>query len=127
MTHHTTVMAIRLTVHNPTRTGLLLLCHQRVSNINTTPRVHLACLVDGEFKRLDLWGIARLVVPFDCIAMVFKDMRVRRLGVDILASRGSFGDVLGGVLVDSGFLAVDGAFEYLGIDVSIVVVEVVPW
>lgn len=39
--------------------------------------------------------------------MVFKDMRIRRLGVNILA--------------------VDGAFEDLGIDVSIVVVEVLPW
>ena len=59
--------------------------------------------------------------------MVVKDMRVRRLGVDVLASRGSFGDVLGSVLVDSGFCAVDGAFENLGIDVSNIVVEVVPW
>lgn len=125
MTHHTTVMAIRLTVHNPTRTGLLLR-HQRVSNINTIPRVHLARLVDGEFKRLGLCGIARLVVPLDCFAMVVKDMRVRRLDVDVLASRGGFGDVLGGVLMNSGFLAVDGAFEDLGIGVSIVVVEV-PW
>lgn len=41
--------------------------------------------------------------------------------MDVLASRGGFGDLLGGMFVDFGRLAIDGAFEGLSLLLEIVV------